>query len=236
MDRPVTIITGATGSLGRVVTRAFLQTDATVIAIYRTPEHWAELIDFLGGEHERLRGYAVDVTREEPFRDAVYQVFDTFGRIDVLVHLVGGYIGDVRVVQMEETTWDYMMTLNLKSAFFCSKTVLNHMLDQGGGKIIFVGARAAVAPFPGAAAYAVSKAGVHALTQAIASEVAGHNINVNAVLPATLDTPLNRQAMPDADFSTWVQPEALAQVILFLASDAAKHIHGALIPVYGTGA
>jgi 3-oxoacyl-[acyl-carrier protein] reductase len=98
-----------------------------------------------------------------------------------------------------------------------------------------VGARGGVTPFPGSAAYAVSKAGVHMLAQAIASEVRGKNINVNAVLPGTIDTPANRQAMPRADFSKWVKPEELANVILFLASAAANEINGALIPVYGAG-
>lgn len=234
-ENKVAIITGGTGGLGQAVTRAFLDAGANVVVMYHTAARRTELVNSLGGAPERLTTLSADVTQEAPVRDAVQTVFDQFGRLDILAHLVGSYIGDIPVAQMEETTWDYMMTLNLKSAFFCCKAALNHMLDQGHGKIVLVGARGGVTPFPGAAAYAVSKAGVHTLTQAIASEVRGQNINVNAVLPGIIDTPANRQAMPDADFSTWVKPEALAKVILFLASDAANEINGSLIPVYGAG-
>jgi len=235
LENTVAIITGGTGALGRAVTHAFLEAGANGIVIYNTEAHRTELLSYLGSEHEHLTTLSADVTQEEQVLDAVQKVYDQFGRIDILAHLVGGYIGDIPVAQMEETTWDYMMTLNLKSAFFCCKAALVHMLDQGSGKIVLVGARGGVSPFPGSAAYAVSKAGVHTLTQAIASEVRGRNINVNAVLPGIIDTPTNRQAMPDADFSKWVKPEALAKVILFLASDAASEINGALIPVYGAG-
>lgn len=231
LENKVAIITGGTGGLGQAVTRAFLEAGAQVIVIYHTEARRDNLLHALGGRPERLTMLAADVTQEAPVRDAVQHVVDRFARLDILAHLVGGYIGDIPVAQMEEMTWDYLLTLNLKSAFFCCKAALNQMLDQGYGKIILVGARGGITPVPGAAAYAVAKSGVHALTQAIASEVCGRNINVNAVLPGIIDTPANRQAMPDADFSQWVKPEDLAQVILFLASDAASGINGALIPV-----
>jgi NAD(P)-dependent dehydrogenase (short-subunit alcohol dehydrogenase family) len=231
LENKVAMITGGTGALGKAVTRAFLDAGASVVVIYHTAANRAELLSFLGGEHERLTSLSADITQEDQVKDFAQKVFDQFGRIDILAHLAGGYIGDIPVAQMEETTWDYMMALNLKSTFFCCKAALAHMLDQEYGKIVTVGARGGVAPFPGGAAYAVSKAGVHALTQAIASEVRGKNININAVLPSTIDSPANRQAMPQANFSEWVKPDDLAKVILFLASDAANEINGALIPV-----
>ncbi len=235
LENKVAIITGGTGGLGKAVTRAFLEAGAQTVVFHHMEARRTELTRFLDSEPERLTTLSVDVTQEVSVRDAVQDVFDRFGRIDILAHLAGGYIGDIPLAQTEETTWDYIMTLNLKSTFFCCKAVLNHMLDQESGKIVLVGSRGGVTPFPGAAAYAVSKAGVHTVTQAIASEVRGKNINVNAVLPGIIDTPANRQAMPDADFSKWVQPEDLAHVILFLASDESKEINGALIPVYGMG-
>lgn len=231
----VALLTGGTGGLGRAVTRAFLEAGARVVVVYQTEAHRAELLQTVGDAAERLVTVSADVTEEDRVRAVVRQTMDRFGRIDVLVTMVGGYISDIPIVQMEEATWDHMIALNLKSTFLCCKAVLGYMLDQGRGKIITVGARGAISPQPGSAAYAVAKAGVHALTQALAAEVRGKNINVNAVLPGIIDTPINRQMMPQADFSKWVTPEDLARVILFLASDAARQIHGALIPVYGSG-
>jgi NAD(P)-dependent dehydrogenase (short-subunit alcohol dehydrogenase family) len=235
LENKVAIITGGTGGLGKVVTRAFLEAGAHVVVIYSTETHLRDLLDQLGGSHERLTTFGADITREAQVKEVIQQTFDKYGRIDILVNLVGGYIGDIPVAQMEETTWDHIMNVNLKSTFLCCKAALTHMLDQETGKIINIGARGAIKLFPGSAAYAVSKAGVHTLTQAIAEEVRGKNINVNAVLPSIIDTEANRQAMPKADFSKWVKPEDLARVILFLASEEAKDIHGALIPVYGKG-
>ncbi len=231
----VALLTGGTGGLGRAVTRAFLEAGACVVVVYRTEAHRAELLQTVGDAAERLVTVSADVTEEDQVRAVVRQTMDRFGRIDVLVTMVGGYISDIPIAQMEEATWDHMIALNLKSTFLCCKAVLGYMLDQGRGKIITVGARGAITPQPGSAAYAVAKAGVHALTRALAAEVRGKNINVNAVLPGIIDTPINRQMMPQADFSKWVTPEDLARVILFLASDAARQIHGALIPVYGSG-
>lgn len=233
LKEKVAIITGGTGGLGKAVTRAFLDAGANVVVIYHIEAHLHAFLHQLGGSHERLTPLQADVTKEAQIQDAVQQTFDRYGRIDILVNLVGGHLGDIPVVHTEETTWDHMMNVNLKSTFLCCKAALMHMLDQEGGKIITVGARAAIRVFPDSAAYAVAKAGVHTLTQVIAEEVRGKNININAVLPSIINTEANRLAMPDADFSKWVTPEDLARVVLFLASDEAKDIHGALIPVYG---
>jgi NAD(P)-dependent dehydrogenase (short-subunit alcohol dehydrogenase family) len=233
LNDKIVIITGGTGSLGQAVTRAFLDAGAQVVVLYNNEAHLHALVDKLGGAHKRLTALRADVLQETQVTDAVQQVFDAHGRVDVLVNLVGGYLGDIPVVHTEETTWDHTINVNLKSTFLCCKAALVHMLDQESGKIINVGARGALHPVPGSAAYAVAKAGVHTLTHAIAEEVRGKNINVNAVVPGFMDTDANRRTMPEADHSQWVKPEQLATVILFLASDEAKAVHGALVPVYG---
>jgi NAD(P)-dependent dehydrogenase (short-subunit alcohol dehydrogenase family) len=126
-----------------------------------------------------------------------------------------------------------MMNINLKSTFLCSKAVLPQMIKQNYGKIINISSRPALKGSAGVGAYAASKAGVLNLTETIAEEVKDYDINVNAILPSTIDTPANRKAMPDADFSKWVKPEEIARVIIFLSSDESKPISGAGIPVYG---
>jgi NAD(P)-dependent dehydrogenase (short-subunit alcohol dehydrogenase family) len=156
-----------------------------------------------------------------------------FGRIDILLTLVGGYVGDLPVTQLSEATWDHMMSLNLKSAFFCCKHVVPVMQRSGGGRIVTVSSRAAIKVFPGISAYAVAKAGILTFTETLASEVLKDNITVNAILPSVIDTPANRKAMPGADYFAWVKPEEIARVLLFLCSDASREITGAAIPIYG---
>jgi NAD(P)-dependent dehydrogenase (short-subunit alcohol dehydrogenase family) len=135
----------------------------------------------------------------------------------------------------DEETWDTMMNVNLKTAFLCSKTVLPHMMERRQGKIVNVAARTAVQRGTRArsGAYAVSKAGVVTLTEALAEETRDHGIQVNCIMPSTIDTEANRRMLPKADFTKWVDPEEIAEVILFLASDASKPTSGASIPVYG---
>lgn len=233
LDGRVTIITGATGALGTVVTEAFLQAGAQVIATYHTDSARSRLEGLVDQGDFSLMPSKVDVTKEHEVEQVFQSAFERFGRIDALINLVGGYIGDIPIAQLEERTWDHMMNLNLRSCFLCCKAALRHMLDQGAGTIINTASRGAVHPYPGVAAYIVSKAGVIALTQAMAEEVRGKNINVNVILPGTIDTPANRQAMPAANFRKWVDPRAIADLILFLASDEARYIHGASIPIYG---
>jgi NAD(P)-dependent dehydrogenase (short-subunit alcohol dehydrogenase family) len=134
-----------------------------------------------------------------------------------------------------ETDWDFMMDVNLKSAFLCSRAALSHMIRQNYGKIVSVSSRAAAEKRyrSKGGAYAVSKAGIMVLTEVIAEEAKKYDINVNCIMPSTIDTPDNRRNFPDADFSKWVKPEQVAKVILFLVSDNSKAISGASIPVYG---
>jgi NAD(P)-dependent dehydrogenase (short-subunit alcohol dehydrogenase family) len=217
----VVLITGASGALGQTVVPSFAATGARVIAADRHPSSI---------QVEGCRDMKADVTDEADVRRLVDEVIRTAGRIDALINLVGGFaVG--RVVESDASLWHRMLTMNLTAAFLLSKAVLPHMMERRTGRIVHVAARAALEPFPGAAAYIVSKSGLVALIRALSLELAGSGVTVNGVLPATIDTPANRSNMPDADPSKWAKPESIAQTLIFLASKEASQINGALIPI-----
>ena len=217
----VVLITGASGALGQTVVPSFVATGAQVIAADRHP---------LSVQVDGCRDMRADVTDEADVRRLVDEVIRTAGRIDALINLVGGFaVG--RVVESDASLWHRMLTMNLTAAFLLSKAVLPHMMERRTGRIVHVAARAALEPFPGAAAYIVSKSGLVALIRALSLELAGSGVTVNGVLPATIDTPANRSNMPDADPSKWARPESIAQTLIFLASKEASQINGALIPI-----
>jgi NAD(P)-dependent dehydrogenase (short-subunit alcohol dehydrogenase family) len=155
------------------------------------------------------------------------------GRLDSLVNTVGGYAGGVKLWELETNVLDRMLALNLRSGYALSRAAARLMLKQGCGAIVNVAAKAALDHPSGAAAYAASKAAALALFSSLAAELKGTGVRVNSILPSTIDTKPNRQAMPKADFAKWPKPEDIARVILFLCSDDAKVIHGADLPVYG---
>lgn len=221
VEDKVVLITGASGALGQTVVPSFVATGARVIAADRHP---------LSIQVEGCRDMKADVTDEADVRRLVDEVIRTAGRIDALINLVGGFaVG--RVVESDASLWHRMLTMNLTAAFLLSKAVLPHMMERRTGRIVHVAARAALEPFPGAAAYIVSKSGLVALIRALSLELAGSGVTVNGVLPATIDTPANRSNMPDADPSKWTRPESIAQTLIFLASKEASQINGALIPI-----
>ena len=154
-----------------------------------------------------------------------------FGRLDALVNIAGGFAFET-VADGDPKTWQHMYALNVLTALNASRSAIPHLVASGAGRIVNVGAMGALAAGSGMGAYAASKAGVHRLTEALAAEWKGR-ITVNAVLPSTIDTPANRASMPRADFAKWVTPQELAEVILFLVSDAASAVTGALLPVSG---
>jgi NAD(P)-dependent dehydrogenase (short-subunit alcohol dehydrogenase family) len=162
-------------------------------------------------------------------------VIDHYGRIDVLVNTAGGYRAGIPVHETSLETWDFMLNLNARTAFITCRAVIPFMIQAGSGTIINIGARPGLKGVANAAAYGASKSAVIRLTESLSAELKRHGINVNCVLPGTIDTDKNREEMPNAKFDRWVKPEAIADIILFLASDAAMAIHGASIPVYGTG-
>jgi NAD(P)-dependent dehydrogenase (short-subunit alcohol dehydrogenase family) len=220
------LITGASGGLGEAVVAAFVREGAFVAGAAR---HWA------AGDLDGLLKLSVDLTSPEGADSAVRAVLDARGRLDAVVHLMGGFAMDGPLGATKVETWDRMLDMNARSAFLVFRAALaaNAATDVGLRRLVAVGARAGVQPSPGLVAYAVSKAALHALVTNLAAEVVGQGITVNAVLPGTIDTAVNRAAMPTADFSKWVRPETIAETLVWLASDASQATSGALVPVYG---
>jgi NAD(P)-dependent dehydrogenase (short-subunit alcohol dehydrogenase family) len=216
MSGRIVLVTGATGGLGGAIVDAFKQTGDTVVPVSRSSREWP-----------------ADLTVPEQAGELVARVIASHGRIDVLVHAMGGFAGGETLAATPLDTWERMLTINLKAAVYVCRAVLPHMLQAGGGRIVAVGSRAGVQPSAGLSAYAVSKAALHALMQTIALEVKGQGITANAVLPSTIDTPANRAWGTPAQAASWVQPESIAGSILWLASEAAADVSGALVPVYG---
>jgi NAD(P)-dependent dehydrogenase (short-subunit alcohol dehydrogenase family) len=233
----IVIVTGATGNLGRVLTKKLLDDGATVVTPYRNEETFNDLKKYVGFNSDNLFGVKGDCAIEENMNDLARITHQEHGRIDALFNLVGGYEGGDELEETSEKQWNYIMDLNLKTNYLTSKAVLPYMKKQRYGKIVSVAAK------PGAEntrrrksiPYAVSKSGVIILTEGIAEEVKDHGINANCVVPNTIDTPDNRKKYPKADFEKWVKPEEIADVMMFLASDNSKPTNGAVIPVYGKG-
>jgi NAD(P)-dependent dehydrogenase (short-subunit alcohol dehydrogenase family) len=224
MHGKVLVVTGALGALGRVVAETALARGARVAGIDHAPSQ-------IPATAERLELGTVDLSDETQAKAAMETAARHFGRLDALINIAGGFAfeaigdGDVR-------TWQRMYALNVLTALNASRAALPHLAASNAGRIVNVGAMGALQAGSGMGPYAASKAGVHRLTEALASEWKG-NVTVNAVLPSIIDTQANRASMPGADFSKWVRPQELAEVILFLAGDASSAVTGALIPVSG---
>lgn len=217
------IVTGGFGILGQAVAAAFAAQGDKVARIDFAPSAKAEIPGALdiGG---------VDLTDAAKTAAALEQVVAAHGGIDVLVNVAGGFTWET----LEDgaiDSWARMQAMNLTSNATITKLALPHLIAAEEARVVNIGAGAALKAGMGMGAYAASKSGVHRLTEALAEELAGKGVTVNAILPSIIDTPTNRADMPDADFSTWVKPQAIAAVILFLASPAAGAITGALIPV-----
>jgi len=226
MQGKAVIVTGAFGALGKVVAKAFGDRGAKVALVDKAP---APASLDLPGETLVLGG--VDLTKADEARGVVEQVLARFGSLDVLVNVAGGFRWET-VAEGDPATWDLLYHLNVVTAANMSRAAIRALSASGAGRIVNVGAGGAVKAAAGMGAYAASKAGVHRLTEALAEELKGR-VNVNAVLPSIIDTPQNRADMPKADFGAWVSPQDLAAVILFLASDEARAVTGALVPVNG---
>jgi len=222
MSRSV-IVTGGFGFLGEAVAQAFVQGGDKVARIDFAPEARSALPGALdiGG---------VDLTDAASTGAALAKVTAAHGGIDVLVNVAGGFTWETLEGGSIES-WARMQSMNLLTAATITQLALPALKGSAAGRIVNIGAGAANRAGAGMGAYAASKSGVHRLTEALAEELAGTAVTVNAILPSTIDTPVNRADMPDADFSTWVQPGAIAEVIGFLASNSARAISGALIPV-----
>jgi NAD(P)-dependent dehydrogenase (short-subunit alcohol dehydrogenase family) len=229
----VVLVAGGTGGLGLAVSLAFLNEGAELIVTYLTDRKFADLKSVAGANAARLAGRKIDVTNEGAVQQLIEGILRDNRRLDVLVNTVGGYVGGKKLWELDTEVLDRMLALNLRSGFMLSRAAAKAMLPQGKGVIVNVTAKAAVDHQAGLAAYAASKAAALALMDSLAADLKGTGVRVNSVLPSIVDTESNRKAMPNADFAKWPKPEDIARVILFLASDDAKVIHGAAIPVYG---
>lgn len=229
MSSPTVIVTGAFGALGQVLARTLAAQGARLALLDAAPAVPPAVAEAFGA-HQLLAG--VDLSRAESTRAAVDSVAARHGRIDGLVNVAGGFRWET-IAGGDPATWQAMFSINVATTLNACQAVLPHLLQGGGGRIVNVGAGAAAKAGLGMGAYAASKAGVLRLTEALAEEMKDKGITVNAVLPSIIDTPANRRDMPQADFTRWVTPEALADVIAFLLSDGARAITGAGIPVSG---
>jgi NAD(P)-dependent dehydrogenase (short-subunit alcohol dehydrogenase family) len=229
----VVIVTGAAGNLGSAVAAAFHASGAHLILVDHNPDRLSGLFAELANSPDHMFAAPVDLTDEDAVQTMVAEALERFGHIDVLVNTVGGWRGGKPVHETSLDMLDFLFNLNTRSVFVVSHAVIPSMLDRGSGKIVNVAARAGLKGTARNGAYSAAKAAVVRLTETMAAELKNEGINVNCILPGTIDTPDNRQSMPKADHSRWVPPEAIADVILFLASDAAWTVNGAAVPVYG---
>ncbi|WJR75245.1 3-oxoacyl-ACP reductase FabG [Bradyrhizobium sp. NP1] len=224
MKGKVVVITGALGALGQVVAAEAMSQGAQVAGIDHAAAQGSS-----GGDRLEIGG--VDLSDPVAAGKAIDAAVAQFGRLDALVNIAGGFAFET-VADGSSKTWERMYALNVLTALNASRAAIPHLTKSGAGRIINIGAIGALQAAAGMGPYAASKAGVHRLTESLAAELKGR-VTVNAVLPSTIDTPANRAGMPNADFSKWVTPRELANVILFLASEAASGVTGALIPVSG---
>jgi NAD(P)-dependent dehydrogenase (short-subunit alcohol dehydrogenase family) len=198
---------------------AFLSTGAEVAGVAR---NWT-------GADPRFKRIQADLSRAEECRRAV----EDAGEPDVLAHVMGAFAGGHSVAETDEAEWDHMMNVNLRSAFLMFRAALPAMLRKNHGRIVAIGSRTGVEPAATLSAYGVSKCGLVHLVRTLALELKDTGVTANIILPGTIDTEANRRAMPQADFSRWVRPDSIARVAVWLASDAARDVNGAVVPVYG---
>ena len=229
----IVLVAGGTGGLGQAVSKAFLNDGADLIVTFRNEQELVDLKRFLGETSSRLIGRKIDVTDEAAVQGFMDQIASERGRLDVLVNTVGGYVGGIKLWDLDTRLFDQMLNLNLRSGYVLARAAVRLMLKAGRGAIVNIASKAAVDHAAEAGAYAASKAAAVALMDSLAGELRGSGVRVNSILPSIIDTPVNRKMMPQADYSKWPKPEEIARVVLFLCGDDSKVIHGAAIPVYG---
>ena len=230
MSAETVLITGASGNLGRAVAAAFAARGANLALLDRDRAH---LDAAFGGESDRRMLVAADLLDAAAVEAAAAAVVARFGCIDALCNIAGGFRMGTPVHATSDADWNFLFDLNVRTVLHTARAVVPRMLAAGRGRIVNVGAFAAQKGAAAMGAYVASKSAVIRLTETMAAELRDRGINVNCVLPTVMDTPENRNAMPGADPSRWVAPADLASVIAFLASDAARAVHGAAVPVTG---
>jgi NAD(P)-dependent dehydrogenase (short-subunit alcohol dehydrogenase family) len=232
-NKKIALITGPAGNLGSAVVERFAAEGVSLILLDRHQDRLRDIYPQFENSNDHLLISPVDLTDSSMVNTAVQKAVDHFGWIDILVHTAGGFKMGEKVHETTGKTWDVMMNLNVRTLLNVTSAVVPLMLEQKNGKIITIGARPALAGKARMGSYSAAKTAVLRLTESMSAELKSQGINVNCILPGTIDTPANREAMPDADPSKWVTPDSLAEVILFLSSEASRDIHGAAIPVYG---
>jgi NAD(P)-dependent dehydrogenase (short-subunit alcohol dehydrogenase family) len=222
----VAIVTGANGALGTDVCKALLAAGATVVAVVRS----------VAGDELRDSQYhslAANLVDPAAVKGAIAKAEAQFGKIDILVHVMGAFAGGTSVADTDDATWHKMMDINLNAAFYVLRAAIPVMRKAEHGRILAIGSRQAVQPAENVAAYSASKAALVSLVQTVALENKDKSIRANVILPGTMDTAANRAAMPKANFAKWVKTSHVADLVVMLAGDAGGDITGAAIPVYG---
>jgi NAD(P)-dependent dehydrogenase (short-subunit alcohol dehydrogenase family) len=226
MSERIVLITGANGGLGTFVTQSFLQQGDIVIG--------ASLhMDSSEFPSPNFRARSVDFTDEQQVRDCIAQIIAEFGRLDVLVHVLGGFAGGQAIATTDNAAWKRMQDLNLTSAFYVFRETIPHLRKSKNRRIVAIGSLAAKEPQAHLGAYVTFKTALSTLVQTVALENIDAGLTANVILPGTMDTAANRQAMPEADFSKWLKPERVAELILWLADERAAQITGTVIPIEG---
>ncbi len=235
LENRIAIITGGTGALGRAVTEHFLVSGARAAVPYVVDAEVPLLEQRLQNRfpRESLMLRKIDVGNEERVRKFVDDVAAAFGRIDILVNLVGGFWGGKSIAETTLAEWQAMFDLNLRPTFLCCRAVVPIMQKNGWGRIVSVASRSGLTGAGDFAAYAVSKGAIATFTASLAEEVLKDGVLVNAVAPSTIDTEANRKAMPKAKHENWVKPEDIARTIAYLCSNDCRVTSGTVVPVYG---
>ncbi len=229
----VVLVTGASGNLGQAAARAFAAAGATLVLVDRSTGRLGDLFPDQYDDDLLLVAEGVNLAREEEIAAVCAKALERFGRLDALFNTVGAYRGGTPVTEESAATWSLLYEVNVSATLNACRAVLPAMLDRGRGAIVNTASRDGLRGAAGSAAYGAAKAAVLRLTESLAAEVGPSGVRVNAVVPGTLDTPQNRQGTPDADFKRWVEPSAVADVAVFLASDRARAVNGATVPVLG---
>jgi NAD(P)-dependent dehydrogenase (short-subunit alcohol dehydrogenase family) len=228
LDKRIVLVTGAKGGLGTSITKAFLKTGATVVGASRS----IAADDFPEASFVPL---SADFTKATGANAAIEFVATRFGRLDVLVHVIGGFAGGKTIAETDDATWEQMRDLNLTSAFYTFRTAIPHLRKSSAGRIVAIGSLTATEPHAGLGAYVIFKSALTTLVRTIALENKDAGLAASVVLPGTMDTPANRESMPSADFSKWVQPDEVAKLVLSLSETNSRHLTGVAIPIEGEG-
>ena len=226
MSERVVLITGAKGGPGSFVTQRFLSTGATVVGSSRS----------IAAEDFPLPNFValpVDFTKAAAVHDAIESIVKRYGGLDVLVHVLGGFAGGTPVAETDDATWEQMRDQNLTSAFYVLRAAIPHLRKSVAGRIVAIGSLAAVEPHAGLGAYVTFKSALVSLVRTVALENKDAGLTANVILPGTMDTHANRKAMPGADFSKWLKPAEVADLVLWLVDERAARITGAAIPIDG---